>query len=124
MALPLSILFFIYSLPNTNFQSFICLFSLSYCIYDLLACLYYRLSDLSLILHHLFCIMGFGFGVIGGYGAIDGVGGLFAAEVSNFYMHARVILRIFNRKNTKAYELAENIYLGNYLILFSHLYCL
>ena len=47
--------------------------------------------------------MGFGFGVIAGYGAIDGVGGLFVAEVSNFYMHARVILRIFNKKNTKAY---------------------
>jgi len=106
-----------YSEPNTNFQTFIVLFSLSYCIYDLLACVYYRLSDFSLISHHLFCILGFGFGAWSGYGAIDGIGGLFVAEVSNFYMHLRVVLRTFNRKNTKAYEYSENIYLGNFSIL-------
>lgn len=88
---------------NTNLQTFIVLFSLAYCVYDLLACIYYRLSDISLISHHLFCILGFGFGAWCGYGAIDGIGGLFVAEVSNFYMHLRVILRIFNKKNTKAY---------------------
>lgn len=79
--------------------------------------MYYRLSDFSLISHHLFCILGFGFGAWSGYGAIDGIGGLFVAEVSNFYMHLRVVLRTFNRKNTKAYEYSENIYLGNFSIL-------
>jgi hypothetical protein len=67
----------------------------------------------------LFCILGFGFGAWSGYGAIDGIGGLFVAEVSNFYMHLRVILRIFNRKNTKAYEYSENIYLGTIFIYYS-----
>ena len=93
-----------YSQQNTNFQTFICLFSLSYCVYDLLACIYYRLSDMSLISHHLFCILGFGFAAWCGYGAIDAIGGLFVAEVSNFFMHLRVIIRTYNRKNTKAYE--------------------
>lgn len=88
------------------------MFSLSYCIYDLLACIYYRLSDFSLISHHLFCILGFGFASMTGYGAIDAIGGLFVAEVSNFCMHLRVILRLFNKKHTKSYEYSENIYLG------------
>jgi hypothetical protein len=65
-----------------------------------------------LVIHHVFCILGFGFAVYCGYGAIDSIGGLFVAEVSNFPMHMRVILRNFNLKNTKSYELAENIYLG------------
>ena len=104
-SLPLSSMFIsnMPSQPNTNLQTFIILFSLSYCIYDLVACIYYRLSDMSLISHHLFCILGFGFAAWTGYGAIDGIGGLFVAEVSNFYMHLRIILRTFNRKNTKAY---------------------
>jgi hypothetical protein len=81
-----------------------------------MACIYYRLSDASLISHHLFCILGFGFGAWSGYGAIDGIGGLFVAEVSNFYMHLRVILRTFGRKYTKSYELSENIYLSRFFI--------
>jgi len=80
----------------------------------LLACIYYKLADSALISHHLFVILGCAWGVWAGYGAIGGIGGLFVAEISNFYMHLRVILKLYNRKNTKAYEYSENIYFGNF----------
>ena len=69
----------IFSEPNTEFQTFVCLFSLSYCIYDLIACIYYGLSDSGLVIHHLFCVLAFGSAVFSGYGGIDSMGGLFAA---------------------------------------------
>jgi hypothetical protein len=52
-----------------------------------------------------------------GYGAIDSLGGLFVAEVSNFPMHLRVILRNFGRRYTKSYEYSENAYLS----IFAHI---
>ena len=42
--------------------------------------------------------------------------GLFFAEVSNFPMHARVILRNFNLRYTKVYEVFEIIYMISYTI--------
>lgn len=41
-----------------------------------------------------------------GYGAIDALGGLAVAEVSNFPMHLRVILRNYGLRYTEAYELS------------------
>jgi hypothetical protein len=42
--------------------------------------------------------------------------GMFYAEVSNFPMHMRIILRNFNMKYTKIYEFFEIYYVGNYQI--------
>lgn len=98
------------------------IFSLSYFIYDLIACSYYKLLDLSVVSHHLFCILGLGTFVWAGYGAIDGTGGLFCAEASNFFMHMRVILKILNKKNTKSYEYSENLYLGKLIFISRHLH--
>ena len=81
----------------------ITMFSLAYSVYDLLACIYYGLADAGLYIHHLCCAVGFGTAVFSGYGAIDGIGGLFIAEASNFPMHLRCILRNYKLKYTKAY---------------------
>lgn len=70
---------FIRSQPNTEFENFILLFSLSYCLYDFVACLIFGLADGGLILHHSLCVLGFGSAVLQGYGAIDSLGGLFVA---------------------------------------------
>lgn len=70
---------FIPSQPNTEFENFILLFSLSYCLYDFVACLIFGLADGGLILHHSLCVLGFGSAVLQGYGAIDSLGGLFVA---------------------------------------------
>jgi len=42
--------------------------------------------------------------------------GLFLAEVSNFPMHFRVVLRTLKMRYTKLYELAECMYIGSYII--------
>jgi hypothetical protein len=69
-----------------------------------MACIYYRLADISVIAHHIFCILGFSSVISAGYGTIDAIGGLFIGEASNFSMHLRFILRSLNLKNTKAHE--------------------
>lgn len=85
-------------------------------VYDTVACFYYGLWDSGLVIHHSLCLMGFGFALWFNYGAIDSVGGLFVAEVSNFPMHLRVIFRNFGLRYTKAYEYSENTYLCSYII--------
>ena len=52
-----------------------------------------------------------------GYGAMDSLGGLFVAEVSNLPMHLRVIFRNYNLRYTQGYEFFENLYLG--ILLFN-----
>ena len=100
----LSTIHIILSLPNTQFENFVLLFSLSYVIYDFFACVYFRLADGGLVLHHSLCVLGYSSALIQGYGAIDSIGGLFVAEVSNFPMHLRVIFRNFGLRYTRVYE--------------------
>ncbi len=95
---------FYHSQLNTAAQTYVVLNSLAYSFYDLLASMYYGLYDAGLILHHLFCLGGFGTGAFTGYGAIDGIGGLVFAEASNFPMHMRMIVRNYNLRYTKLYE--------------------
>lgn len=68
---------------------------------------------MGLIVHHGLCLLGFGSAIWFDYGGIDSITGLFVAEISNFPMHLRVIFRNFGLRYTRAYELSENIYLGN-----------
>lgn len=77
-----------------------------------MACLIFGLADGGLVLHHSLCVLGFGSALILDYGAIDSLGGLFVAEVSNFPMHLRVIFRNFGLRYTQSYEFFENLYLG------------
>lgn len=73
---------------------------MAYFIYDLIACVIFRLVDIGLVLHHSMCMIGFFSGVYYGYGALEGIFGLFYAEVSNFPMHMRVIIRNINLRYT------------------------
>lgn len=79
------------------------MFSISYCTYDFIACVYFKLANVGLVLHHSFCVLGFGSAILQGYGAIDTIGGLAVGEVSNFPMHLRVILRNYGLRYTRAY---------------------
>lgn len=106
----------LFSEPNSEYETFIVMLSLSYCIYDFVACLYFGLADAGLVIHHTLCVLGFGSAILEGYGAIDGIGGLAVAEISNFPMHLRVILRNYGLKYTKSYEFFENTYLLTYIL--------
>lgn len=86
--------------------------SLSYIIYDLVACYYYDLFDMGLLIHHSLCILGYASGLASVYGSVVSLGGIYYAEVSNFPMHLRMIVRNMGLRYSYAYELFENLYLG------------
>ena len=43
---------------------------------------------------------------------------MFYAESSNFYMHMRILIRNFNLRYTKLYELFEIMYISNYILIY------
>jgi len=50
--------------PNTSFQLFILISSLSYFFYDTVACVYYGIYDLGLVLHHSMVLLGYGSAIL------------------------------------------------------------
>jgi len=104
-----------YAEPATTIQHIILLTSCAYFFYDFLACAYYGLADTGLILHHGTTLIG----IIACEmmnNCTTGLIGLFFAEVSNFPMHFRVVLRTLKMRYTKLYELAECAYIFLYII--------
>ncbi|KAL4440769.1 hypothetical protein ABPG74_013750 [Tetrahymena malaccensis] len=101
---------------NTNYQMGTILGSTAYFLYDSIACFYYGLLDFGCFAHHTMVLLGYGSCVFQHYGATEALLGLFFAEVSNFPMHARVILRSFNLRYTKIYEVLELVYMVSYII--------
>jgi len=101
---------------NTSFQLFILISSLSYFFYDTVACIYYGIYDTGLILHHSMVLLGYGSAILQQYGATEALSGLFFAEVSNFPMHVRAILKTLGLRYTRLYECLELIYMSTYII--------
>lgn len=79
--------------------------SLSYFVYDTVACIYYKLIDRSMLLHHIVCITALALCLMGFKGSFYLIVGLSVAEISNFPMHLRTILRNIGLKYTKLYQL-------------------
>jgi len=104
-----------YAEPATKIQHIILLTSCAYFIYDFVACAIYGLADMGLVLHHTLCLLGIGACELTN-NATTGLMGLFLAEVSNFPMHLRVVLRTLKMRYTKLYELAECMYIVTYII--------
>lgn len=69
-----------------------------------------------MVIHHILAIVGELGGVVFSTGAIDSIYGLLYAEISNFPMHLRAILKHLNKRYTKIYELSEIIYMLIYII--------
>jgi len=104
-----------YADPATPIQHIIMLTSCAYFLYDFMACAYYGLADMGLVLHHSMCLIG----IISCElmnSSTTGLIGLFLAEVSNFPMHFRSILRTLKMRYTKIYELSENFYIASYIM--------
>uniref|UniRef100_A0A7S3CUH1 TLC domain-containing protein n=1 Tax=Strombidium rassoulzadegani TaxID=1082188 RepID=A0A7S3CUH1_9SPIT len=89
--------------------------SIGYFVYDFLAMTYYGLVDKTMTFHHLACIVGMaiplGMGISGNFI----LQGMFIGEVSNTFMHARVILKHYGLRYTKAYELMEICFILLYI---------
>jgi len=104
-----------YAEPSTPIQHIIMLTSGAYFTYDFFACAVYGLMDMGLILHHGMCLIG-----IMSCEMMDNCTtaliGLFLAEVSNFPMHFRAILRTLKMRYTKLFEFADCLYIVTYII--------
>lgn len=101
---------------TTPFEQWIIKLSVTYFIYDFAACIYYDIWDRSLVIHHFSSIAGFMFAYTADVGAKISVLGLFVAEVSNFPMHMRVILRLKGLRHTKLFNVFEITYLLIYVL--------
>jgi len=104
-----------YAEPASNIQHVLMLTSSAYFLYDFIACAYYGLCDMGLVLHHGMCLIGIGSSELMN-NATTALFGLFFAEVSNFPMHFRCILRTFKMRYTKLYELSEILYIITYIV--------
>lgn len=99
---------------NTRFQSFLFLISLSYFLYDTIACYWYKLLDQDTLIHHLMVIIVYLVCLQSKYGGYYTCLALTVAKLSNYPMHLRIILRHFNLRYTKIYDLVEASYFGNF----------
>lgn len=108
---------FEFCVPTTEHEQWIIKLSVSYFIYDFGACVYYGIYDRALVIHHFASITGFMFAYTADVGAKIAILGLFTAEVSNFPMHSRVILRLKGLRHTKLFNVFEVTYLLVYVLV-------
>ncbi len=101
---------------NTKFEGFILTFSCAYFAYDFLVMAYFRILDSSMLIHHSICIFGMAFCVLTKSSAWYLIAAEFVSEISNPAMHVRMILKHLGLRYTKAYELAELVYMCNNLL--------
>lgn len=101
--------------PNHPVQTFLITVSCGYFLYDLLAMMYYGLLDRSMLLHHGICILGYYLVLCFGASASELIAGVYISEVSNPFMHMRIISRNFGYRHTKFYEACEYIYILLYI---------
>lgn len=98
------------------FNSRIITFSLGYFFYDLSVCYYLGLGDIKLLQHHLCCFITFGYIMFSGQGVFMGICGLAVAESSNCPLNLRGILKLYDLRFTKIYELLEVFYFVIYIL--------
>ena len=100
---------------NTPFEKLTLYILCGYFTYDFLAMAYYGLLDMAMTIHHSICI----FGIMGAFSinttANYAVIGTYLGEVSNTFMHVRVILKHYGLRYTKAYETMEIMFIMLYI---------
>ena len=95
--------------------------SCGYFSYDFLAMAYFGLLDFDMTVHHLLCISGMVYTLMLTKGSNFICMGLFVAEVSNPYMHSRIMLKHIGLRYSRSYEVAEfgyfvSFFIGRFLI--------
>lgn len=90
--------------------------SLGYFIYDSLAMVYEGLLDWAMTLHHAAGVLGMLSVLSSNNSAYLLICGMFIGEVSNPFMHVRMILKRLKLRYTVAYEASELAFMTFYLI--------
>lgn len=106
---------------NTNFERNLIYTAVGYFSYDLLCMKYYGLLDWAMLMHHCFTSFGMFLALVRGSSASLIVMGMFVAEVSNPFMHIRVILKHIGLRYTKAYETFEISFIMMYC--YARIFC-
>mgnify|MGYP001567766370 CR=1 FL=1 len=96
---------------NTSLEIFLVSNSCGYFLYDFIAMAYFKLLDKAMCFHHFICITGMWIALASGISGNYISAGIFISEVSNPFMHARIILKHFELRYTKAYEFSEICYI-------------
>lgn len=89
------------------YEKYLIYCAVGYFLYDFAAMAYYGLLDGAMTFHHWLCIIGMSLPLTYGVSANYIVQGMYIAEVSNPYMHSRLILKQYGLRYTKAYEALE-----------------
>jgi hypothetical protein len=101
---------------NTEYEKKMIQNTVGYFIYDFSAMAYYGLLDQAMTYHHWLCIIGMTVPLTYGQSANFIVQGMFISEVSNAYMHFRIILKQHGLRYTKSYEAMEILFMVLYFI--------
>ena len=101
---------------NSEFQNKVSLFSCAYFLYDLITCILLDCSDNEMVVHHLFCMLGYTASVGYNNSANEILRALVITEVTCPIMHIRMILKNYKLKHTKLHKLLDYIYMVMYLI--------
>lgn len=101
---------------NSLFQNYFLSYTIGYFIYDLICCILLDIYDKEVILHHLFCILGFYIQLAVDFSGMAAVRFFIVSEITNPIMHIRIILRTYGLKLTKLYLCLELMYIIIYMI--------
>jgi len=106
----------IFGVSNSEFQNYMMLISKAYFFYDTIACIIFGISNLPMLLHHLFCILGFYSSIFYNISGTEIIKAMLATEITNPVMHMREIFKNSNMGKTKIYLLFELTYMSLYIL--------
>lgn len=101
--------------PNTTYEKRLIYCACGYFLYDFFAMAYYGLLDKAMSFHHWACVIGMSLPLTYGMSGNYVVQGMFVGEGSNTFMHARIILRHYGLRYTRAYETMEILFMLIYI---------
>lgn len=96
---------------NSTYEKRLIYTAVGYFLYDFAAMAYYGLLDTAMSFHHWSCIIGMSLPLTYGMSGNYVVQGMFVAEASNPFMHARLILRHYGLRYSRAYETMEILFM-------------
>lgn len=106
----------IFGVSNSEFQNYMMLISKAYFFYDTIACIFLGISNIPMLLHHSFCILGFYSSILYNLSATEIIKAMLATEITNPVMHMREIFKNYNMKKTKIYLIFELMYMSLYIL--------
>ncbi|EGR32764.1 hypothetical protein IMG5_071070, partial [Ichthyophthirius multifiliis] len=101
---------------NTNFQNFIFIQSAGYFFYDTFAMIYYNIHDKGILIHHVVVQISYLVSIVYQYGGTESLWALIFAEVTNWSMNFRLIVKQLGLKHTKLYQFLEYHFISFYIV--------